>query len=77
MSSRIENGGNPVSLFNLSSTTLEKLVTTDSDLRHRVVQCVEDYDRAKESQKVKSLEYVDFAERLRQLEESLTGKRKV
>ncbi len=77
MSSRIENGGNPVSLFNLSSTTLEKLVTTDSDLRHRVVQCVEDYDRAKESQKVKSLECVDFAERLRQLEESLTGKRKV
>lgn len=77
MSSRIENGGNPVSLFNLSSTTLEKLVTTDSDLRHRVVQCVEDYDRAKESQKVKSLECVDFEERLRQLEESLTGKGKV
>lgn len=77
MSSRIENGGNPVSLFNLSSTTLEKLVTTDSDLRHRVVQCVEDYDRAKESQKVKSLECVDFVERLRQLEESLTGKGKV
>lgn len=77
MSSRIENGGNPVSLFNISSTTLEKLVTTDSDLRHRVVQCVEDYDRAKESQKVKSLECVDFVERLRQLEESLTGKGKV
>lgn len=73
MSSRIENGGNPVSLFNLSSTTLEKLVTTDSDLRHRVVQRVEDYDRVKESQKVKSLECVDFVERLRQLEESLSG----
>lgn len=75
MSSRIENGGNPVSLFNLSSTTLEKLVTTDSDLRHRVVQRVEDYDRVKESQKVKSLECVDFVERLRQLEESLSGKK--
>lgn len=73
MSSRIENGGNPVSLFNLSSTTLEKLVTTDSDLRHRVVQRVEDYDRVKETQKVKSLECVDFVERLRQLEESLSG----
>lgn len=75
MSSRIENGGNPVSLFNLSSTTLEKLVTTDSDLRHRVVQRVEDYDRVKESQKVKSLECVDFVERLRQLEDSLSGKK--
>lgn len=75
MSSRIENGGNPVLLFNLSSTTLEKLVTTDSDLRHRVVQRVEDYDRVKESQKVKSLECVDFVERLRQLEESLSGKK--
>lgn len=74
MSSRIENGGNPVSLFNLSSTTLDKLVTTDSDLRHRVVQRVEDYDRVKELQKVKSLECVDFVERLRQLEESLSGK---
>ena len=77
MSSRIKNGDNPASVFNLSVTTLKRLRTTDPGFSRRIVRDLEDYDRKKESPKEQSLECAAFEEKLRQLEECLKGQRNV
>ena len=77
MSSRIENGDNPASVFNLSVTTLKRLRTTDPGLSRRIVRDLEDYKRKKESPKEQSLECAALEEKLRQLEECIKGQRNV
>ena len=77
MSSRIGNGDNPASVFNLSVITLKRLRTTDPVFSRRIVRYLEDYDRKKESPKEQSLECAAFEEKLRQLEECIKGQRNV
>ena len=77
MSSRIGNGDNPASVFNLSDTTLKRLRTIDTGFSRRIVRDLEDYDQKRESPKEQSLECAAFEEKLRQLEECIKGQKNV